>query len=60
VPQKIREVTKIGRFRKKVEFDSSGLFGKQIKSIVVHANKKKPKQLAIFAEVQNKQIEYKY
>lgn len=43
-----------------VEFDSSGLFGKQFKSIVVHANTKKPKQLAIFAEVQNKQIEYKY
>jgi hypothetical protein len=46
--------------RIEVEFDSSGLFGKQFKSIVIHANTKKPKQLAIFAEVQNKQIEYKY
>ena len=43
-----------------VEFDSSGLFGRQFKTIEVHANTKKPKQLAIFAEVQNEQLEIKY
>ena len=43
-----------------VEFDSSGLFGKQFKTIEVHANTKKPKQLAIFAEVKNEQLEIKY
>lgn len=43
-----------------VEFDSSGLIGKQFKTIVINANTKKPKQLAIFAEVQNEQIEFKY
>lgn len=43
-----------------IEFDSSGLFGKQFKTIVVHANTKKPKQLAIFAEVQNEEIEITY
>jgi len=43
-----------------LEFDSSGLFGRQFKTIEVHANTKKPKQLAIFAEVQNEQLEIKY
>ena len=43
-----------------VEFDTSGLFGRQFKTIEVHANTKKPKQLAIFAEVQNEQLEIKY
>ena len=43
-----------------VEFDSAGLWGKQFKSIEIHANTKKTKQLAIFAEVQNEKIEIKY
>ncbi|QGY45440.1 DUF1573 domain-containing protein [Maribellus comscasis] len=43
-----------------VEFDSSGLWGKQFKTIEVYANTKKPKQLAIFAEVLNEEIEIKY
>lgn len=43
-----------------IEFDSSGLWGKQLKTIEVVANTKKPKQLAIFAEVQNEKIEIKY
>ena len=43
-----------------VEFDSSGLIGKQFKTIEIYANTKKTKQIAIFAEVQNEQIEYKY
>ena len=43
-----------------VEFDSSGLFGREFKTIEVHANTKKPKQLAIFAEVQNNELEIKY
>lgn len=43
-----------------VEFDSSGMWGKQFKTIEIHTNTKKPKQLAIFAEVQNDEIEIKY
>ncbi len=43
-----------------VEFDSSGLFGKQFKPITVEANVKEPKHLAIFAEVNNEQLEFKY
>lgn len=43
-----------------VEFDSSGLFGKQMKTITVEANVPKPKHLAIFAEVNNEQLEIKY
>ena len=43
-----------------VEFDSSGLWGKQFKTIEIHANTKKPKQLAIFAEVKNEELEIKY
>lgn len=43
-----------------VEFDSSGLFGRQFKTIEVHANTKKIKQLVIFAEVKNEQLEIKY
>ena len=43
-----------------IEFDSSGLFGKQFKTIEIHANSKESKHLAIFAEVQNEQLEIKY
>ena len=43
-----------------VEFDSSGMFGKQFKSIEIHANCKEPKHLAIFAAVKNEQLEIKY
>ncbi len=43
-----------------VEFDSSGLVGKQLKTIEIHANTKKTKQLVIFAEVENEQIEITY
>ena len=43
-----------------IEFDSSGLWGKQFKTIEINANTKKPKQLAIFAEVQNEEIEINY
>jgi hypothetical protein len=43
-----------------VEFDSSGLWGKQFKTIEVYANTKKTKQLAIFAKIQNEQLEIKY
>lgn len=42
-----------------VEFDSAGLWGRQFKSITVEANTEKPKQLAIFAEVNNKQLNIK-
>ncbi len=43
-----------------VEFDSSGMFGKQFKTIEIQANCKEPKHLAIFAVVKNEQLEIKY
>jgi hypothetical protein len=43
-----------------VEFDSSGMFGKQFKSIEIHANCKEPKHLAIFAKIINEQLKIKY
>lgn len=43
--------------RIEVEFDSSGLIGRQLKTIEIQANSKEPKQLVIFAEVKNEQIE---
>ncbi len=43
-----------------VEFDSSGMFGKQFKSIEIKANCKEPKHLAIFAKIINEQLEIKY
>lgn len=43
-----------------IEFDSSGMFGKQFKSIEFQANCKEPKHLAIFATIKNEQLEIKY
>ena len=43
-----------------VEFDSSGMFGKQFKYIEIRANCKEPKHLAIFAAVKNENLEIKY
>lgn len=43
-----------------VEFDSSGMFGKQFKTIEVYANFKEPKHLAIFAAIKNEELEIKY
>ena len=43
-----------------VEFDSSGLFGNQLKTIIVEANVPEPKHLAIFAQVKNEQLKIKY
>ncbi len=43
-----------------VEFDSRGLFGKQLKTIDLDWNCKEPKQLVIFATVKNDDIEIKY
>ena len=43
-----------------VEFDSRGLFGKQLKTIDLDWNCKEPKQLVIFATVENDDIEIKY
>ncbi|MCF6357722.1 MAG: DUF1573 domain-containing protein [Draconibacterium sp.] len=43
-----------------VEFDSSGMFGKQFKTIEIGANSKEPKHLAIFAIIINEQLEIKY
>lgn len=43
-----------------VAFDSSGMFGKQLKTIEIGANCKEPKHLIIFAEVENENIEYKH
>lgn len=36
-----------------VEFDSSGMFGRELKTIEVQANTKEPKHLTIFAEIKN-------
>ncbi len=43
-----------------VEFDSSGMFGRQYKTIEIDANCKEPKHLAIFAIVKNEDLEIKY
>ncbi len=42
-----------------VEFDSSGLFGRQLKTIEIQSNCKETKQLVIFAEVKNELFEIK-
>ncbi len=42
-----------------VKFNSSGLFGKQLKTVEIQSNSKEPKHLIIFAEVENEQIEFK-
>ena len=43
-----------------VLFDSSGLFGKELKTIELDWNCKEPKQLIIFATVENDDIEIIY
>ena len=43
-----------------VEFNSSGLHGKQLKTIEIHANTKELKHLAIFATVKNEELNFKY
>lgn len=42
-----------------IEFDTSGLIGRQLKTIEIHSNCKEPKHLIIFAEIKNEQIEFK-
>lgn len=42
-----------------VTFDSSGLFGRQLKTVEILWNSKELKHLIIFAEVENEQIEIK-
>lgn len=46
--------------RIEVQFDTSGLFGNNLKSIEIYSNSKEPKHLVIFAEVKNDKIEIKY
>lgn len=36
-----------------IKFDSSGMIGKQLKTIEIQSNSKEPKQLIIFATVEN-------
>ncbi|HCE56472.1 MAG TPA: hypothetical protein DER09_01430 [Prolixibacteraceae bacterium] len=43
-----------------VTFDSSGLFGRQLKTVEILWNSKELKHLIIFAEVENNQLEIKY
>lgn len=43
-----------------IEFNSSGMFGRQFKSIQIDANCKEPKHLAIFAIVKNENLEIIY
>ncbi|PIF06685.1 MAG: hypothetical protein CSA36_00370 [Draconibacterium sp.] len=54
IPQKVLEQGQKGRIE--VEFNSAGLFGKQLKTIEIDWNCKEPKQLVIFAEVVNENI----
>lgn len=54
-PVKPNETDKI-----EVTFNSSGMFGKQFKTIDLYANCKEPKHLAIFADIKNEQLEIKY
>ena len=42
-----------------VEFNSAGLFGKQLKTLEIQSNSKEPKHLIIFAEVENELFEIK-
>lgn len=42
-----------------VEFNSAGLFGKQLKTVEIQSNSKEPKHLIIFAEVENELFEIK-
>jgi hypothetical protein len=42
-----------------VKFNSSGLFGKQLKTVEIQSNCKETKHLIIFAEVENEQIEFR-
>ena len=42
-----------------IEFDTSGMYGKQLKTIEIQSNSKEPKHLIIFADVENEQIEIK-
>lgn len=41
-----------------VEFDSSGMFGRNLRSIEIQSNCKEPKHLVIFATIENEQIEF--
>ncbi len=43
-----------------VEFNSVGMYGKQLKTVELQSNCKEPKHLVIFAQVENEQIEFKY
>lgn len=43
-----------------VTFDSSGLFGRQLKTVGILWNSKELKHLIIFAEVENNQLEINY
>ena len=43
-----------------IEFNSSGLTGRQLKAIDIHANCKEPKHLVIFAEVKNELFDINY
>lgn len=42
-----------------VEFNSAGLYGKQLKTVEIQSNSKEPKHLIIFAEVENELFENK-
>jgi Protein of unknown function (DUF1573) len=55
VPVKPNEKGKI-----EIEFDTSGMVGRQLKTIEIQANCKEPKHLIIFAEVENKELEIKF
>ena len=57
----IREVVKPGeKGWIEVEFDTSGLVGREYKTIEIHGNSNELKHLAIFAEVKNELLDIKY
>lgn len=43
-----------------IEFDSSGMVGREYKTIEIHGNSKELKHLAIFAKVENELLDIKY
>jgi len=57
-PQEVIKPGQTGNIE--IEFDSSGMVGREYKSIEIHGNSKELKHLAIFAKVENELLEIKY
>lgn len=57
-PQKAIKPGETGNIE--IEFDSSGMVGREYKTIEINGNSKELKHLAIFAKVENELLEIKY